>query len=129
MRAIRACARRVANLKFYEVLKHCKNQTRLRVGLSVSVMPARNSCCNSKWQVYKAGVSKGISKETGDGAALVSERLGPVTKVSGYQRGYQANRLPWCWCAQKAMVKAMQVQAVNLSKPYLLRYCALAVLM
>ena len=54
------------------------------------------------------------SKPTG--VALVSV----VTKASGYQRGYQANRLPWrwyarrryaSWYAQKAMAQAMQVQA------------------
>lgn len=44
-----------------------------------SVTPARNSRCNSRGPVSNAGVSK----QTGDGAAL-------VTKASGYQRGYQA---------------------------------------
>ena len=78
--------------------------------MPVAVTPARNSRCNSKRQVYRAGASK------------------MVTKASGYQRGYQANRLPWHWYARKAMAQAMQVQAVKLSKVYTLRYRAPAVL-
>ena len=62
--------------------------------MPVAVTPARNSRCNSKRQVYRAGVSIGF-QQTGVSAALVSV----VTKASGYQRGYQANRLPWRWYA------------------------------
>ena len=58
--------------------------------MPVAVTPARNSRCNSKRQVYRAGVSKSVSKETGVSASLVSAEVSVVTKASGYQRGYQA---------------------------------------